>query len=219
MPLVIKGSLGAWLQADSSISIDQDGLITGSASIDGDRASVIGSQPTIGQTRHPKDTRAVCTDFKLTYSKGGKAKIDANYFGIISDPTPIRIEFPGGSGQDPIETHPNFLQFAGTPQAPLNGAIFDDEDGRFLGFGEGEFAGVTSYIIPNVIVNVSYYTYRLPNVDGVGKIAREVLPFTRPKGVRNWLLIGMPYRQIGSFFYVTQQLLGSGPGGWNNRIY
>lgn len=35
---------------------------------------------------------------------------------------------------EPIETHWNFPNIAGTPDAPLNGAVFDDKK-KFLGFG------------------------------------------------------------------------------------
>lgn len=35
---------------------------------------------------------------------------------------------------EPIESHPGFENIAGTPDAPLNGAVFDDKK-KFLGFG------------------------------------------------------------------------------------
>lgn len=45
--------------------------------------------------------------------------------------------------QTPVDQSPNFTSMAGTPSAPINGAIFD-ANGRFIGFGPGIYQGVVS---------------------------------------------------------------------------
>lgn len=45
--------------------------------------------------------------------------------------------------QIPIAQSPNFVEIAGGPGAPINGAVFDAA-GQFIGFGPGPFQGVVS---------------------------------------------------------------------------
>jgi hypothetical protein len=219
MALIIKGGAGSQLQPDSQVSIDRDGLMSGTATFDGSEAAVLGNVPTVGVSLHPKDPRLVCESISTTYKRLGKASITANYIGLASDPTTPRIEFAGGSGQDPIETHPDFIKFAGTPGDPKNNARFDEETGEFLGFFAGVFQGVTAYVVPSIIVNYTYYTTVAPNVKRVGRVVGNLPEFNRPPNVKNYLLIAMPYRQIANVYAVTEQYLGSGEKGWNGQIY
>jgi hypothetical protein len=156
---------------------------------------------------------------QLTWKANGKAESVANYVGLNSDPTIPRIEFAGGSGQEPIETHPEFEKFAGTQANPKNGASFDQDTGEFLGFFNGSFQGTTSYILPSIIVNYTYYTSVVPPINQVGRIVSNLPNFPRPPNVRNYLRIAMPYRQVAHVYQVTEQFLGSGERGWNRNIY
>jgi hypothetical protein len=219
MALIIKGVRTSALQPDSQVSIDRDGLMSGTATFDGDQLQVLSTTPTIGVSTHPKDPRLVCESIATTYKRLGKASVTANYIGLASDPTTPRVEFAGGSGQEPIETHPDFVRFAGTASEPKNGAQFDGETGEFLGFFNGDFQGVTAYVVPSIIVNVTYYTSIIPNIKSIGRIVSNLPNFQRPPNVRNYLLIAMPYRQIANVYAVTEQYLGSGEKGWNRQIY
>jgi hypothetical protein len=219
MALAIKGFRTSALQPDSQVSIDRDGLMSGTAVFDGDEAIVLINQPIIGQSVHPKDSRLVCESVSVTWKRLGKASITANYIGLQSDPSIPRVEFAGGSGQEPIETHPDFTRFAGTANEPKNGARFDDETGEFLGFFNGDFQGTTAYVVPSIIVNVTYYTSVVPNIKRIGRITSNLPNFQRPPNVKNYLLIAMPYRQIANVYAVTEQYLGSGEKGWNTQIY
>lgn len=216
--MVKHGNPGLQLQPGSTVDEDENGLLTAECSYEGDAAY---SQFYPVGTLHPYDYRLTAYKRRLTRLATGKCRITLSYIGITSDPTPMFIEHPGGSGQEPIETHPDFATLAGTPASPLNGAIFD-EDGRFLGFAdpENKLAGVTSYIVPSVIVTLSYYTHYVPNLGRVAKVSNLSIPdLIRPPNVRDFLLIGVPYRKIGNLFQVSLQLLGSGPNGWNRKIY
>lgn len=206
------------LQPGSTVDEDENGLLTGECSYEGD-ASLSFLYP-VGSL-HPFDYRLTAYKRRLTRLPTGKCRITLSYIGITADPTPMFIEHPAGSSQEPIETHPDFSKFAGTASAPLNGAVFD-ESGQFVGFTdpENKLAGVRAYIVPSVMVTLSYYTHYVPNISRVAKVSSLTIPdLIRPPNVRNFLLIGMPYKKIGNLFQVSQQLLGSGPNGWIRQIY
>lgn len=218
--MVKLGNPNLFIQPDWEVDEDENGLLTGTLSYEGDRAFA-GGIPPVGSL-HPYDYRLTCYKRSVHFIKTGKVRGTLSYIGVSADPTPFFIEHPGGSGQDPIETHPHFVDFAGTAAAPANGANFDVDTGEFLGFTDPEssFFGVKSYIVPNVMVNVSFYTHYVPDLSYVGNLYSWNIPnLVAPPNVRNFLLLGMPYRQIGNVFQVTHQVLGSGPAGWNRQIY
>jgi len=218
MALIKKGSPLITIQKDWSVTEDENGLLTGDLSYEGDwnyRAAI----PNVGRL-HPYDYRLTC--FGRTLQRMGLDKVRATlkYIGVTRDPTPIMIEHPGGNGQDPIETHPDFEDFAGNATTPLNGAKFDEETGEFIGFTDlnENLAGVRSYIVPSVMVSTTFYTHYIPTLNDVGRIT-TFPPIRAPRNCKNFLLLGQPYRQIGNLYQVTNQYLGSGPNGWNTRIY
>lgn len=136
---------------------------------------------------------------------------------------------------EPIDTHPNFLNFAGTRAEPKNGAKFDAKDGRFLFFqaewpeGEGKLnplAGVRSYNVPILVASQTRIDTDWPDgneIELVGKIIdSETLDQNIPglAGNRNWLFTGMRIRSIGNVYYeVTRTAALSGPRKWVDEIY
>lgn len=168
---------------------------------------------------HPDDNKLLMHNREFTYLTTGRIQMVASYIGISMDPTPYVVQWPGSNGRDPIEVHPDFASF-GTEE---NGARFDPETNEFLGFFDktkDEFHGVRSYIVPNPVVNLTYWTYRTPNVSREGTIRRTTPQGVRkPPQVKDWLILGIPYRQVGALYQVTEQLMGSGPKGWSKTIY
>lgn len=221
MPLNKKGSPALTIQPNWTVNEDYDGLLTSQLVYEGDRAFAV-SVPQIN-ARHPYDSRLFVNKRSIAYLGLQKIRATLDYIGIIYDPTPDIIEFPGGSGQDPIETHEDFeKKLAGTPSVPLNGARFDAETGEFLGFFDAANAlvGTRSYIVRSITVNVSHYTFALPRAADIGRISEQFPPgIIVPGDVKNFLIVGMPYRQIGPLYHVTKQFLGSGRRGWNRKVY
>lgn len=170
----------------------------------------------------PMGDPLVCFEVRQTRLGLDKFRTSCDFIGIRFDPTPAKIDFPGGTCTEPIETHERFTEFAGTPSSPntQNGAYFDPTSGEFVNFTSGTKRGLRSYYAPHTVVNRSYWTWRVPQAR---RIAREIvggLPgVVVPSSVRNFLLIGLPYRQVGSLFAVTETWLGSGPNGWDRDIY
>jgi hypothetical protein len=160
-----------------------------------------------------------CFERRRVYKDKEIGHVQCDFIGIERDPTPYKVEFPGGSGTEPIESHPNFNVFAGTAANPKPGTVFN-EDGTFAGFVSGSKKGITSYIVPDVRVNLNYWTFRVPNAKRITKEIATSLPgVTANPTVRDYLLIGLVYRQFGLIYQVTEQWLGSGPLGWNREIY
>jgi len=214
------GDPSPYLQPDSEITVDDYGVMRGTAVFEFPSVLAPILTPQLNLSRHPKEPRLTCYEVSLKYSKLQTAVATAQYIGLLYDPSLPKVEFAGGSGQDPIETHPDFADFAGTPDDPKNGAVFDENTGEFRAFaGQNSFLGVNAYIVPSVIVNYSYYTSSIPSLGNVGRIFNSVPGFNRPPNVRNFLLVGMPYRQTANIFFVTEQYLGSGRRPWNTRIY
>lgn len=219
--MVKLGNSQLHLQAGWTIDEDETGLLTGELSYEGDFAYWRFLPVSWGYgLLHPYDGRLTAYKRRVQRLKTDKVRITLSFIGIIADPTPWVIEHPGGNGQDPIETHPDFDTLAGTAASPKNGATFDEETGEFIGFVDvtNSLCGVRAYIVPNIIVSATYYTHTVPNLTQVAKIT-GFPPIAAPANVKNWLMIGQPYRQIGNLYQVTNQYLGSGPGGWNTRIY
>lgn len=210
---------GLQIQPDRKIIGKNDGTLEGSIEwvVDRDNEHLL---PQI-YSAHPDDPRLLVYHQEIVRNMAGKSTLTCQYMGISSDPTPRIIQFPSASGQDPIETHENFGEFAGDKDNPMNGARFDPATGEFLGFfdSSNDKFGVRSYIVPNVMVYLSYWTFRRPAVRNLMSIESSLSGVIKPPNVKNWLLVGMPYREIGKLYQVTEQYMGSGSKGWDRDIY
>ena len=224
MALIKHGDDGLFIQPNRTISEKEDGTLSGSVLYEGTQGDFL---PNIGSP-HPDDTRLELVEGTRTYMPNGKIQLQASYFGLVSSTTTKVISYTGAQGQEAIETHPNFSFFAGGNGGNgVNGAEFEtevnasgDEYYRFLGFfGQNAFAGVTSYLTAGTQVSATYWTDKIPKLDNRMTIVQRISGFTTPPDVGNFLFLDSPYRQVGSFYQVTEQYLGSGVAGWNALIY
>jgi hypothetical protein len=158
----------------------------------------------------------------------------------IGDTSGTALSITAGLSTEPIDTHKDFEDFAGTSEEPKNGAIFND-DGTFKGFDtnsgncpqEEEImkAGVKSYLSPSVIVEAQTYIDKGGYVDlnEVGEIASSI-PAHKPAGAnssggkpsfssRDWLIIGSSLEPIGKQMIVKKKYRLSGKDKWNKDIY
>jgi hypothetical protein len=143
---------------------------------------------------------------------------------------PPVYELTPGTGTEPIETHPRFAEFAGTPSAPLNGAIFRDANGnqtsvddagvfdRFL--MTSAWAGCEAYLTPSGTVwSKSWVASAEPSSAGVG--ITDSPPGSPPNfgGSYNWLTMPPSYSRRGRAYDCRQIWLLSGARGWNAELY
>jgi hypothetical protein len=155
--------------------------------------------------------------------------------GITGEITTYTLETAVDS--EPIETHPDFITFAGKwndENTWINGADFDKTDGRFKGFrpmldnGTANPKGrVTSYLSPGVIytrtrlvpgVNVQTLGIRLNAVGNRDTPPSSGILPAIASG-RNWLYLGATVEQIGDGIRVVERWRLSGRNGWDEDIY
>ena len=111
---------------------------------------------------------------------GDGALITAQYEGAeswssTSDQHENTVEVSCTMREEPIESHPNFERWAGSPDKP-NCGIFD-EDGKFTGWnskteGGKIMAGVKSYLVPSYSAAVGYISRGMPSLGGIGRNRR-----------------------------------------------
>tara|TARA_R110002110_G_scaffold6937_1_gene34544 strand:- start:60 stop:743 length:684 start_codon:yes stop_codon:yes gene_type:complete len=225
MSLKIQGRIqdyyadGVAIQPGYKLTQKDDGTLDGTVTFECDRDRV-GSLPQIGAD-HPADGRAELYARDITYMGLNKVSMTGSYFGLISATTDPIITNGGSADREAIETHSDFLTMAGTDGGELNGAKFDEETGEFLGFldSSNDLFGVRYYFTASTTVSSSFWTRSAPKLKKILTIVDKIPGYKAPEGVKNFLLLSVPYRQVGSHYQVTENFLGSGADGWNTTIY
>lgn len=213
-------SSGVVIQPNYALTEKNDGTIEGNVTFECDER-YFGNLPQM-KSAHPRESRCECYNRDITYLPLGKVRLVASYFGLVSGKTQPTISYAPNTDKEPIETHSDFESFAGTKDSPKNGAMFDPETGEFLGFFDQsikDLFGVMHYLVPSTMVSLTYWQSSVPSLTRRMSIKSSIPGFRKPTDVRNFLLLDIPYRQIGSFYQVTEQYLGSGPDGWSTKIY
>lgn len=182
--------------------------------------------PVINKSAHPVWAGLFCKSVSIK-RHGTGAIISAQYEGAESwsskdDSNDNSVEVACTMREEPIESHPNFEYWAGTPQKP-NCGIFD-EDGKFTGWdsrtaGGKIMAGVKSYLVPSYSATVNYISQNSPSLGGIGGIGSATgLPSVG--GKYQWMCTGISFNSIADGKYkVSIGYLLSGPNGWNRYIY
>lgn len=177
--------------------------------------------------------------------------IDLHYEGFDQTFTDDQIRIEGQlevtMSQEPIETHPDFLKFAGyrgeedrPSNLGRNGAVYEETaDGQyrfayFLAHLPDEdspdklnrFAGVSSWLYPQQ----TYVQTRMDNawpseteLESLGKILEsgwldDNVPLL-PQSV-NWMYAGVTVRNIANIYFESRRTAtASGPRGWIEQMY
>jgi hypothetical protein len=184
-------------------------------------------------TRHP-DFPAMAVS-RVQWDKprnyaGKFYRVSYIYEGFINSLPAATYELSGTLTEEPIETHKDFEEFAGTPSAPLNGAVFldpetgkptsDDELGVFSEFSvAGDKAGVSSYASPAVMWTETRFSVSEPSE--LGDLGEIDSPNGNPPSFsgRNWLLWDVSFRRRGFIYEIRVSWKLSGRKGWDEDIY
>jgi hypothetical protein len=156
-------------------------------------------------------------------------EISADYAGVIGTPEAV-YELDSSAIEEPIETHPDFEDFAGTPEDPLVtggkkgnefGAVFNQDTGAFEGFVYGDKRGVRGYLAPGAVWRMTQVQSEAPveGVEDTGVIDPAPYGPIPAAGTRNWLYTGMTYEQRGGCYTVRYEWKLSGRRGWDADIY
>ncbi len=185
------------------------------------------NSPIINKSVHPIWSDLYCKSVGIK-RHGEGAIITAQYEGSEfvwdsdRDSSENTVEVSCTMREEPIESHPDFERWAGSPDKP-NCGIFDD-DGKFIGWnsktqGGKIMAGVKSYLVPSYSAAVGYISRGMPSLGGIGRIGGGGgLPSVG--GMYQWMCTGISYQSMSDGNYkVSETYLLSGPNGWNKYIY
>src|SRR5215472_7929154 len=185
-------------------------------------------------TPHPIWTYLTVERQRVTI-KDARLNIALDYAGVPGSTQPI-YELVAGVGEEPIETHPRFIYFAGRPSAPLNGAWFidpnsgqqsDNDDtaifSHFTLLVDGALnpkAGISAYLdFSQACWRQRYYSTAYPN-DAAYLGSIQWPPGAPSLGAsRNWIYQGLTFEQRGIVYGITREWKASGFRGWDPDIY
>ena len=183
--------------------------------------------PIVNKSPHPIWSDLYCKSLGIK-RHGDGAIITAQYEGSEfvwdsdRDSAENTVEVSYTMREEPIENHPDFERWAGSPDKP-NCGIFDD-DGKFVGWnsktqGGKIMAGVKSCLVPPYSAAVGYIAMGMPSPGGIGSIGGgSGLPAVG--GNRQRMCTGISYNKMADGKYkVSITYLLSGPNGWNKYIY
>ena len=224
-----QGSIGIKRQTPYTITTDEFGLATLVETLRCDKSNVGLATPR-RESPHPQYTKLVAKDIQQRFLRAELAEVTVTYRGIPEEPPEDFWSVESSTGQEAISTLKNFKDIAGTPDEPINGAIFNEETGIFEGFGPDapdDLRGVTGFLSPSVVLAVvRYEESSVPSdVDDVGKISPppsglgSQLAAAYSSGDQNWLKTAAPAVQYGPFWQIRERWLRSGDNGWNTDIY
>jgi hypothetical protein len=193
---------GMWVESYGSLTTDIYNLSTATAIYVSTYPS---SYPSM-ESRHPLWSHLQIEKRTVTVENTGFTRIVCEYAGFEGQVEPV-IEWSSGVTEEPIETHPEFDNFAGDPDHPVNNSMW--EGGSFVGFGPGtNFAGVTSYLVPVLVKRVTTIEPTTLSVESaVGHLFGSML-CTSASSVKR-----------GKVYHNTIEYRGAGPRGWNLDIY
>ncbi len=211
---------GVAIQPNFKLTEKNDGTIQGQVVFEcGDE--YFNNLPQMGAA-HPRESRCELYDREITYMPNKKVQLCGSYFGLVSSKTKPILSYTPNTDRERVETHPLFEEFAGTKTVPKNGAKFDAATGEFLGFYDQtikDLFGVSYYLVPATLVSLTYWQSSVPTLSARMSIKTSIKGFRKPTDVKDFLLLDLPYKQIGSFYQVTEMYLGSGPNGFSTKLY
>ena len=227
MKLRAKNGEVCYLQDSGERVISNDSVATCSATwFVYPYSSAFAHAPVVNKSVHPIWNGLYCSSVSIK-RYGAGAIITAQYEGSeswssTSDSNENTIEVSCTMREEPIETHPDFERWAGTPDNP-NCGIFD-EDGKFTGWNQKTeggkiMRGIKSYLVPSYSGSISYISNGKPSLSGIGGIGGGGgLPGVG--GGREWMCTGISYQSLADGKYkVSETYLLSGPNGWNKYVY
>ncbi len=171
---------------------------------------------------HPDDPRLECYERSVNYGPNNIIECTASYFGLW-EPSKRIIDYKGSVTALPVTRHPKWDEIA------LDAVL--DPIGLFIGFSEfistktsGEYEnlyGAREYLAAGTSITLSYWLETQPIAKKIGVIYQPSEGDGIPAlpGVVDYLIVNQSYRQIGNFYQVSEEYLGSGAEGWNKIIY
>lgn len=205
--------------------VDESGLTILTETRECDRSIFLNVLPKM-QSPHPDFTRLVLKEIEWGYLPNFRAEYTLTYKGIPQEELPEPVyTLSASTAQEDIRTFPTFELLAGTPDIPLNGAVFNEETSFFEGFGstaDPSFRGVQSYFAPSVVATKVSYSATEPDAGvRLGKIDNPgfSLATSQLTGNQNYVKLSSEVQTFGDIWQLSESWLRSGDLGWNFLIY
>jgi len=230
------------LEPGYEVQMDKLGLLTGTVLYQCPAGRELDLMPAI-YSAHP-DFDIMLLERARFRRAPGFSRIECEYAGAIL-PGQHEYELGWSTGEEPIQTHPNFSNAdaakglayqGGVPTGPvgdakwLNGAVFEQTAGgfwKFLDFSRADpsaadsLYGVESYLDPSQITWRHSYLAKVPPADA-SKVGTIDTPDGTPPSLgtgRNWLYLSLEWTRRGYVYQITKTWRASGKRGWNSKIY
>lgn len=183
---------------------------------------------------HPRFSNMLLSKRDGQRGDPGYWNVTYTFEGFLDEqPEEPTYELVGSLSQEPIQTHPDFDTIAGTPAAPLNGAIFIDPEtlrqseainAIFKEFANvngaaNTKAGIDSYLEPSVEWRETKFSRTRPST--IVTLGDIQTPDGSPPNLspRDWLVWSVSYIRRGGLYQITTTWKLSGRNGWDPDIY
>lgn len=230
---------GLILQASSPVEEDKLGLLTGTLTYKCMLGQELALKPVL-YSAHPDFSVMLCEKNRI-WKADGWGWIQSDYAGAIL-PGQHEYELVKSTGEEPIETHPDFTGGAGkiayngakpdgTKTKWLNGAVFEKlpntDYWKFLGFDGADPSATHSLYGVQAYLDASQVTWRHSYLDrnspaDLSKVGTIDTPDGSPPSMgigRTWLYLSCEFTRRGYVYQITKQWRCSGRRGWNPLIY
>ena len=219
-PVIPAGTITR--QPGAKLKTTRDGVSILTESYIGNFADLLDSSLIIAGSTHPEFPSLLVYSNEITQGKGGIGTLAVESRGNVGglpDPT---YTLDRATHNEPLSTHPLWTtQIAGTPSAPLNGAIFvdpttgatstDDSTAIFKGWTAGSiFEGIEDYLLAGSTWTSTYASYDQPDLSGVGQIGDPDGPAPTAPDNCFWIYTGGSSTYQGSVYRVQETWLLTG---------
>jgi hypothetical protein len=207
-------------QPGSKFTSSRDGSCTLVETYVGNFADILNGNLAVSGSNNVEFPTLVVWSSSVVQGKAGVATLTVESRGVIGglpDPT---YTIDRATHNEPLSTHPLWVsQIAGTPAAPLNGAIFVDpvtgavsssSNAVFKGWTAGSiFEGIEDYLLAGTTFTISYADYSPPDLSGVGQLATPQNAPDTSSGFF-WLYTGASSVQHGNIYRIQETYLLTG---------
>lgn len=232
-------------QTDFEISNDGRGLLESSVkfffNIDSNNPEIPNGVPKRGAA-HPVDARLKCYKVNVSFGKNNIGYCQADYIGLLQDPTDGEWELSSSSSDSSMIFHKNFVDLAmeqkgepaseGTVATPTiwKKYIERDENNNFVRFminAPDNLGGIESFVTPASVCRVTFYsakaTTMLRVMQGLSQTRSTPLAAPATLGTSdgtNWMLTNASVSEYGTIFRMqTEWTKSTGGLPHNPKIY
>jgi hypothetical protein len=221
---------------DHTVQVDETGLWRIVQTYECDYDSVIRLCPK-PYSAHRTYPFAQLTGVAITRGEAMRARLECTYKGMTAD-----FQAPGGdgsfgagatyeliatTGEEPIETHPNYDGLTTSQLATIKAYVDNPEGNPPLSpvpaaqeLIAKKLKGVDSYLCATQTFRVTYASASSPaSVAGVGLIGDPPPQAPNLSAGQTWLLTGYNARRQGGAYEVSVEWRASGPAGWDTDLY